>query len=151
MSTKNNYENGQSLFEVVVAIALSALIVTGIVAMGANSIQNSSYSRDKSLASNYVQETEEWLRQERDQNTGVFGEKAVPGKTYCLTSLDWPLTAVGCSEGKVITGTKFKREVLFPECFGECPTNYVDIKIVVYWEDSKGYHESSSVTGLSVR
>ena len=37
-----NTERGQSLFEVVVAIAISALIIVGIVAMATNSIQNSS-------------------------------------------------------------------------------------------------------------
>ncbi len=148
---KPNTENGQSLFEVVVAIALSALIVTGIVAMGANSIQNSSYSRDKTLASNYVQEALEWVRQERDQNMDVFLAKAVPGTTYCLNSLEWPKSAIKCSNGSVIADTKFSREIIFPSCDGVCPTRVVEIKVIVYWNDSKGYHESSSFTDLSTR
>lgn len=148
---KINTEKGQSLFEVVVAIALSALIVTGIVAMGAVSIQNSSYSRDKTLASNYVQETMEWLRQERDQNTDVFMQKAVTGSTYCLTTLAWPSTAVKCTTDKVIPDTKFTREISFPECYGGCPSRVIEAKVVVSWRDSKGFHESSSFTDLSTR
>ena len=141
------YTKGQSLFEVVVAISISALIITGIVAYTSNSIQNSSYSRDKTLASIYVQEANEWLRQERDQNSQVFSTKATPESRYCLAGLDW--NTVGFCGDRVIPDTKFTRDLYFPTC-DTCPSGSVEVEVTVSWEDSKGDHEVTSLTDLSL-
>lgn len=152
---KTNLEKGQSLFEVILATGISALIITGIVAMATNSIQNSAYARDKSLASNYVTETMEWLRKERDQNFSLFTQKAMFSRsvdvTYCLPSLDsWPASPGRCSEDKIIGGTKFTREVTFPAC-SPCPDNIVGAVVTVSWKDSRGLHNVASSTDLSIK
>ena len=151
---KNKYISGQSLFEVVVSIAISALIVTAIVALAVNSIQNSSFSRDKTIATSYVQETMEWIKVERDQNLAVFRTKAtfMPDSDvkYCLSSLSWPATPSSCSQSQVITNTKFSREVIFPACSGTCNAGVVEVMINVYWRDSKGLRQVSSSTELSI-
>lgn len=150
-----NFQKGQSLFEVVLATGVSALIITGIVAMAANSIQNASYSKDKTLASNYVTETMEWLRKERDQNYEVFKAKAMFSRsmdiTYCLTSLDsWPASPGSCSVDKTIGTTKFSREITFPGC-SPCPSNLIEASVTVSWKDAKGKHNVSSSTDLSIK
>lgn len=145
-----DYQKGQSLFEVVVSIAISALIVTAIVAVASNSIQNSSYSKDKTLASGYVQETMEWLRKERDQNSIVFLTKALPGTNYCLTSLSWTSPVGICTSSQVIGTTKFMRSLQFLQC-DTCPANVVEAKVAVSWRDSKGLHDVSSITDLSTK
>ena len=152
---KNKIFAGQSLFEVVVAVGISALIITGIAAAALNSIQNSSYARDKNLATNYVQETMEWLRQVRDKETQAFAAKAVLGGVYCLASLPssvalWPTLKPSCSGTSPITGTNFVRSIEFLECTG-CPANVVRVKTTVVWNDSKGSHETKSTTDLSVK
>ena len=155
LKVKSIYQRGQSLFEVVVAIAISALIVTAVVALATNSIQNSSFSRDKTIATNYVQETMEWLKQERDQNSDIFNAKAEFSRssdiTYCLSDLAWPTVPGSCTSDKVITGTKFTRELTFPACTDPCPVNIIEAQVTVYWTDSKGVHEVTSSTNLSLK
>lgn len=149
------FEKGQSLFEVVVAVGISALVVTGIVFLASNSIQNSSFSRDKTLASLYVQQATEWLRKERDQNTNVFESKATFDQsndvTYCLNDLEWPNSPGACSSGAVIGGdTKFIRRITFPAC-SPCTANLVEVNVTVAWKDSKGDHDVSSSTNFYIR
>ena len=145
---KFRFQRGQSLFEVVVAIAISALVVTAIVSLATNSIQNTSYSRDKTLASGYVEEAMEWLRQERDNNV-EFKTKATTtaGKSYCLDDLStWPALS-DCTSDQFIGDTNFKRTLSFPY-YNE---DYVEARITVFWKDSKGTHEVSSSTDLSTK
>ncbi|KKR44841.1 MAG: hypothetical protein UU51_C0007G0002 [Microgenomates group bacterium GW2011_GWC1_41_20] len=142
-------QKGQSLFEVVVAIAVSALIITAIVSMASNSIQNSSYSRDKTLASNYVQQANEWLRQERDSNSATFITKAaIP--TWCFRSLSWILPSLprACASDEYITGTKFIRQsgLSISLVNGK---NVVRVNTTVSWTDSKGLHQITGSTDLS--
>lgn len=149
MKTVNyKLQKGQSLFEVIVAVAISTLIVTAIVSLATNSIQNTSYSRDKTLASDYVEEAMEWLRQERDNNT-QFKAKATEtaGKSYCLDDLStWPALS-DCTTDQFISGTKFKRTLAFPSYSG----GVVEATVTVSWEDSKGSHEVTSSTELSIK
>lgn len=145
--------SGQSLFEVVVAVAVSSLIITAIVALAASSIQNSSYSRDKTIASNYVQETLEWLRQEKERDPALFRSYVVnitgADMTYCFKSLSWPVNPNTCSAEENIEDTKFFREVTFPACDGICDTGIVEVRITVTWQDSKGSHIISSSSELT--
>ena len=47
-----NIQNlGQSLFEIMFAVAIAALITTGIVVLSTDSVKNSSFSKDKTVAS----------------------------------------------------------------------------------------------------
>ena len=154
--TKKSFLTGQSLFEVVVTVAVSALIVTAIVAMATNSIQNSSYSRDKTIASNYAQETMEWLRSERDQNTAIFNEKSgfspLSDGHYCINNLSWPTVPGKCQSDQVITGTKFIREVVFLACANDpCPNNIIQAQVTVFWQDSKGVHDVKSTTDIYIK
>lgn len=137
------------------ATGVSALVITGIVIVATNSIQNSSYSRDKTLASNFVTETMEWLRKERDQNPDVFEEKAEYseelGIPFCLPDLDsWPDLVGSCMGGEKIGTTKFTREVSFPSCIS-CPDGVIQAIVTVFWEDSKGKHSVSSSTDLFIK
>jgi Tfp pilus assembly protein PilV len=143
-------EKGQSLFEVVVALAVSALIITGVVSVATNSIQNSAYARDKTLAANYVQETMEWMRSERDKNASIFLSHA-PG-TWCFVDLSgWvtPNHAGNCLASEYISGSsKFKRQVIFSvsDFSGK---KLVEVDTTVSWSDSKGLHSVTSSTNLS--
>ena len=141
---------GQSLFEVVVALAIVTLIVVAIVTLAASSIRNSSYARNKESATRYSQEAAEWLRGQRDNDWVIFASRAAldPGFTWCLASLVWPPTAGTCSESSYIGDTFFKREatVLYPD-----PLNLDNIQVDVktYWIDSQGDHEVKISTFLA--
>jgi Tfp pilus assembly protein PilV len=138
--------SGQSLFEVVVAIAISALIIVAIVSLTTNSIQNSSYSKNKTLAATYVQQASEWTRGQRDSDMNTFVSHVIT-PTWCLQDLSWNSPG-GCGENSFITGTQFIRQATFGVTT-ENGKNFIESNITVSWQDSKGIHQVSSSTNLS--
>lgn len=141
---KNNFSQGQSLFEVITALAVITIIIVSLVALASGSIRNSDFSKDKALASRYSQEATEWLRKERDTNWANFSLQAAT-PTWCFPSLSWTEGSIGnCSEN-FISGTKFQRELYF----NSVDTKTIEVEVVVFWEDSKGKHQVVSATTLT--
>jgi len=140
-------KKGQSLFEVVVALAIVTLIVVAIITLAASSIKNSSFARNKETAARYSQEATEWLRGQRDNDWAIFASHAVvsPGLTWCLSSLVWPGTTGPCSESSYIGDTFFTREVVvsYPDPLN---LNNVQVDVATYWTDSSGDHEVKTST-----
>jgi Tfp pilus assembly protein PilV len=148
-----NLGKGQSLFEVVVAVAISALIIVAIVSLAINSIQNSDYSRNKTLASTYSQQATEWLRGQRDSGPDAFFSThtivPAPGG-YCLPALTWTqLVADTVHECNAkIPGTVFTRWVTFNRNV-QNGKMVVETDVTVSWSDSQGVHEITDATNLS--
>jgi len=143
-----NLQKGQSMFELVVAIAICALIIVAIVSLTTNSIRNSSYSKNKALAATYAQQATEWLRGQRDSGIDAFitNVLAKTDSARCLNDLSW-ITIASCPSGSTITGTPFQRDVIFT-IGGDAETvMYADIKIS--WSDSAGLHQITSATSFS--
>jgi Tfp pilus assembly protein PilV len=142
-------ERGQSLFEVVVAIAISALIVVTLVSVTSNSIQNSSFSKNKSLAATYADQASEWIRGQRDTNIDILVTKATNGGTYCLPDLSWPASASVVSSCTAISNTPFTRSVVLG--VSRDPSsgkNVITSDVLVTWQDSQGMHEVAVDTAL---
>lgn len=150
MKLKNMTNSGQSMFEVVMAIFIMSLIIVGVVILATNSITNSSFSRNKTLAGRYAQEAIEWLRSQRDSDITTFIAK-VPivstPYTYCLNTLAWTNTGV-CLSTEIITGSIFRRETVLTKSLISQKT-VIEADVKVYWNDSKGYHEARSVTNFT--
>lgn len=144
---KNKKNGGQSLFEVVLSIAVITLITVGIIIMATNSIRNSSYSKNKTLASRLGQEAIEWVRKQRDLDISDFVNTRVPG-VYCFDTLSWTNTG-SCNTDEFVSGTNLLRQVtLTNENLG--PAQDVTlVEVVVSWTDSQGYHEIQSSTNLN--
>jgi len=136
-------ERGQSLFEVVLALAIAALIIIAIVALATISIRNANFSRNQSLATRYAQEAIEWLRGQRDEDWDAFATRALT-PLWCLKSLSWTgVTTIGeCGSSDFISDTIFKREVSFTIF----DASSIDTEVKVYWEDAQGLHETKTVT-----
>jgi Tfp pilus assembly protein PilV len=133
---------GQSLFEVVVALAMAAMIIVSVVVLATLSMQSSAFSKNKTLATRYGQDAIEWLRGQRD-NTTTFWDNVEVGNR-CLVELVW--TNLGnCDETEVITNTQFQRQVSFTSIVD----SGVEAKVIVSWTDAKGYHESQTNTIFS--
>lgn len=144
-----NWERGQSLFELVVAIAISALVIVAIVSLTTNSIQNSTYSKNKALAATYAQEATEWLRGQRDSDINLFVIHTTT-TSWCLQQLAFTQPAADPTTlclGK-ISGTVFRRWVNFSVNV-QGGKNVIEADVVVYWEDSQGSHEVKSATNLA--
>lgn len=135
-------EKGQSLFEVLLALAVAALIIIAIVALATTSIRNARFSRNQSLTTRYAQEAIEWLRGQRDEDWDTFAPRALT-PLWCLKSLSWTDTVVGgCGSSDFISDTIFKREISFTIL----DASKIDTEVKVYWEDAQGLHETKTVT-----
>ena len=137
---------GQSLFEVVFAIGMSALIITAVVILGANAVANSTFSKNKALAGRFTQETVEWLRSQRDADWEAFAGYTGIQKR-CLPELDWDSAIPnGCGESDIIvTNANFKRELTLTQI----DSANIQVKVRVYWTDGRGIHENSTVTNFT--
>lgn len=142
-----NYNEGQSLFEVVLALALSTIIIVALVSLVSNSIRNAGYSRNKTYATRYTQEATEWLRGQRDADWDLFTTNYLfcptPPQTQCLETLAWGNCGI-CSDTEFIESL-FKREVSFTDIAADSVT----VEVKTYWVDSQGTHEVRSSTILT--
>ena len=134
---KINLEGGQSLFEVVVAVGVFALVIAAIVGLSTSSIRNTTFSRNNSLATRYSQEAVEWLRTQRDTNWVSFHAKAISvPPTYCLKGLSW-IDIGDCGALDAIPETSLFRQV----DFSDVTATSVTATITTYWTDSQGLHQ----------
>ena len=157
---QQNFEAGQSLFELVVAVAVSALIISALVSLATLSIGNSIFSKNKALAANYAQEATEWLRGQRDNNADTFFAAAVAntnnqGYGYCLTSLTSlvslklvPNIATSANCSPLTENSTFTRYVILTSS-NQSGKTVVEADVVVSWSDARGFHEITSATNFT--
>ena len=161
-------ETGQSLFEVIFAIAIAALIMIGVVALGSKTIRNTSFSRNQAIATNYNQESIEWLRGERDAGWDFFISQTALSNSWCLKELSWTgsTDSSACGVNGYVSGSNlFIRQVNF-ECFrsnfppptplvaqprncGDFDVDTARATITTSWTDSQGDHKAESVTSFT--
>lgn len=65
-------ESGQTLLEMVVALAIIILLITGVIVAATNSLKTARYSQAKSLSVHYAQEAMEIMRTIRDKSWATF-------------------------------------------------------------------------------
>lgn len=129
---------GQSLFEVVVAIAIISVVLVALISVATISVRNTSFSRNKTLASRISQETVEWLRGERDSSWDNFFTNVSTASNWCFVDLSWATAKIGtCSDSDKVAGSIFKREIRF----SILDASTVQAEAVVFWDDPQGYHE----------
>ena len=136
--------SGQSLFEVVVAVGLSALILVGIASLSSASVRNSGYSRNNAQATKYAQEALEWLRSQRDAGwNNLLDHSNDTGKVHCINTLPpsaWDV--IVCQD--MISGTTFSRTVTLTTDSSD--SNKIDAFVTVSWTDAQGTHNVKSQT-----
>ncbi len=129
-SNNNQLFLGQSLFEVVFAVGIAALIITGIVSLANKTLGNSNQSKDRALASRYASDMTECLRQLRDDDFETFVSS---GEGTCE-----PL----------VNGTQFDGDITISS--ENPPDNTIyEVLVVVSWTDGTGTHDVQSITRLS--
>ena len=149
----NIEERGQSLFELVLSVGISALIIVVLVSLVNNALQNAAFSRNETLASKYSQAATEWLRGQRDSRIDTFISNARSSpSSWCLR--DVPLSDTSwnlhnaCTSSQTITNTPFTRQVNFTVRTVSGKT-IVNAEVRVAWTDSKGTHAVTSSTDFS--
>jgi len=148
------YILGQSLFEVMFAVAIASMIMVSVVSLSRQTISGSDFSRNNALASRYVQEAADWIREQRDDQISqddwvTFYNWALGSPTICLEDLN----AIGwggsppCPD---IVGVpfNFNRFVTLRQIdLDAIPGNEsVEAEVIVTWMDGKGMHQVKSIS-----
>ena len=116
---------GQSIVEVVVALALIAAVVLGLVKVTITSINNAAFARDQRSATKYAQEGIENARKLKEEDEVAFWNK---------------------SGAEIATFGNFTRTITYTVIEAQ---KKMDVLVEVSWQDSKGTHKSSLQTYLT--
>lgn len=156
---KNNL--GQSMFELLVAIGVVAMVLVALISLSTRAVGNTNFSTNKNRATEFTQDAAEWVRTERDIDWIIFKNRAPafvgeaniycfpdvsagwPGIGACVVDADPPIYKVLENDG--ITRSEFWREVVLKNV----DDNSVDVSVITYWFDGVGRRESRSTVTLT--
>lgn len=149
MIKNTKLKSGISIFEMIMAIAISAIVLTGIITLTSKTVSTSSFSKNKALANGYANEAMEFIRKEKEfEGWAVFKtEITLPDPdVWCLIDLTFSSpTIIGecpLDETGNIPGTIFKRTLTLTAV----SDNSIDFNIRVSWSDEKGTHDTHTVS-----
>lgn len=141
-------EKGQSLIEVLVALAISVVVITAVTLATISALYNSQFSKNQNLASQYAQQGMEIIRKIKVSDPSTFS--SLSGE-YCMaegcTLLNGNIgddcgpPSGNCNSKK--TGEIFVREANIDRQSSRCdPDNVgspsaVEAKVSVSWSDGK--------------
>jgi len=121
--------SGQSLVEMVVAIAVVLIVIVALVAVTTVSVRNASFSRNQALATKYAQEWIEDARKIRDsQPESVF------------------FTDGSCNASDTVGGFTRTRTCSLAV---DGDKKAMIVTVTVSWTDAKGTHKSELTTRLT--
>jgi Tfp pilus assembly protein PilV len=121
---------GQSLLEVIFALAIILLVVLALVQIVTGAIRSSDFAQKSSQATAYAQRAMEEIRAYRDKNTWAVFSSACISKNFGLTS---PEATTGFSLTVV-------------SCVDEGSVNQKKVVLKVEWTDSTGIHKSELIS-----
>ncbi len=144
--------SGQSLFEVVVAIGIAAMVLVGAVSLSTLSIRNSTFSKNDSVATKLAQEGSEYLRQQRDTNWVNFKANIVT-KSCLGASFSTSTCAVNNTYSRSLSFVCNFIDPASPtpinKACSDTSVNVVNSYVIVSWTDGQGTHKVRDVTSLT--
>lgn len=146
-------QKGQTLIEALVALTTAIFVVSAITIVVINALNNSQYSKNQSMASQYAQQGIEFIRQKRDNDWNTFNGYS---GSYCLDSnLTFATMAISCPQN---VGS-FVRQIDIVKNSDGClitgASKATKVTVIVSWNDSKCpegnlfCHESKLISCLS--
>lgn len=135
---------GQTLIEVLVALAVAALIISAISVTVISSLNNAIFSKNQNLATQYAQEGMETMRKLKNSNWNTFNSYGNADGSityYCLDD--------GSATLRQMQGDKcgqnidiFMRQVTVEKSNSDCqlagsPNLGTKMKVSVFWSDGK--------------
>ena len=157
MKINTLYFKGQSLFEVVGALAVISVLLVGLISITTTSVKNTTFSRNNEAANAYAQQLAEWMRSERDANWNTFKGRGTTSANYCFNNavLGWG-TIGTCSSNQVVPGTIIRRQATIT-CYqsnvvvacSNVGVDTVNVAIKVSWTDGQGDHSVNFTTQLT--
>lgn len=143
------HNRGQSLIEVLVALALAVLAIGALVSVTMTSVKNAQFSKNQIQAEKFAQEGMEWIRLQKETLSWTEFEAKLTQRFYCLNILDWN---EGACTAFISNTAPFKRDLdlnLDAVSCGDTPSGKDDpIKamVEVSWTDSSGPHKATRET-----
>lgn len=134
---------GQTLLEVVIAIALLVLVLTVMVSATVASMANNRLAKERAIATRLAQSAQDWLRGQRDQLGWTTFSAPFNNGDYCMASLTWTLPSSSCTTPVVSSNASYTRNITISN-FG---ANSLDYRILVEWYSGKAIKESVYVDG----
>ncbi len=129
---------GQTLIEVLVALASAVFVITAITILGISSLNNAQFIKDQGQASQYAEDGMEFMRGLRDSD--YVGFKNYSGN-YCFAKGQ---TILGSAQGACSTPNIDNRYIRsinvqqnIPLVNGGCGPNLALVNVSVAWIDSK--------------
>src|SRR5688572_27566704 len=133
---KNKLSKGQSIFEVVLAVGVVTVVLIALVSLVSQTQKNVNAAKNRSEGTRMVQESTEWLRNERDRDWAGFYQRSSGNPIWCLNTLSWSQQS-GC--GSNMIGKTYRREVRLVR--DSTSINTVEAEVRVAWTESQGDHE----------
>lgn len=135
----NSFESGQSLIEVLIALAASIAVVSAIVVTIITSLNNAEFTKNQNLATEYSRQAMEIVRQIAKNNWNIF--LTYTAREYCLDKDSTTLTNMaGINCGKNIDNI-FDRRITIIHVGSVPPSTYctssAEVISLVAWSDSK--------------
>lgn len=127
-------QKGQSIIEALIALGVAVLIVSSITVAVITSVNNSDYSKNQNLATQYAQQGMEILRQQAQSNWSNFSNYQ---GTSCLNEGSSTLTAPGSTGCGQNISNFFVRQVNIVQNSGSCSSIAAKVTVSVSWTDGK--------------
>jgi type II secretory pathway pseudopilin PulG len=149
----NIKEEGQTLIEAIIALAAAVLVLSAITIAVISAVNNTEYTKNQNLATQYAQQGVEVMRQISESDWGTFSSYNA-GK-YCLAQNDTVPCPLGTAIGSCIPSSvktcgqnygNFVREVDIAQGTQfSCEIGSIPISVIVSWTD--GSCTSTSLNG----
>lgn len=120
-------EKGQSLIEILAALAVVIIVILALVAVTTVSIRNATFAKNQSLATKYAQELIEEARELRNSDKDAFFANPASCDKTDVSISPFTIERVCTKEG----------------------TDKMRVEATVSWTDAKGEHQSQLTTFLT--
>ena len=141
---KTNSTKGSTLIEVLVAILIVGLVVTGVMLSITYSVKNSAEARYREVASQLAQDGMEVVKLRREVDEWSEFQDYAPG-TYCLaTSVAALSTAPPCTDNVTNASKRFTRSVVITKA-GTNP-QIVTATVTVTWQSDSNVNMNVQIT-----
>ena len=133
---------GQSLAEVIIAVSVVVLVITGLIAGTTASLKTSQFNRSRSLAVKYAQSAMEETRKLRDTGWTAFESYGnSSGNTWCLDNeSEWTDVVTDCDMNLYVEGI-YNRTVTLT---WDAINSRMIVDVLVSWRDTESHSVSLS-------
>lgn len=129
-------QSGQTLVEVLVALGIAVILLSGLTLAVLSALSNTTFSRNQNLATQYGQEAIEQMRTMRDSNYATFSQLS---GTYCFAKTCSSVTTTAGICGTQTNCAKnidnfFQRRIIITRNDGTCG-GATKVQADVLWTD----------------